>query len=238
MVGGEKSIPLLKGCGDNREGGVDNGSLVFDFDVLFVNEDKNDGGNEDFEGDDVWRIELNGEEFSSILIVVLEFDRSIGIDATDCSLLLFVVADDTIDFSCINGGGLDDVVLAPLVVGLTLRLEQLSPVSSSTPFLTKVFSPDMEFVSSSSLTLVDDDDSAPLPVSLSFSAFNISSVFDGGASGILNEFDLVVALGVTVVYVPRRFPLRKILSAGSLDEWLVFDCKWTAEDDDGVELNK
>jgi hypothetical protein len=53
LVGGEKSIPLLKGCGDNREGGVDNGSLVFDFDVLFVNEDKNDGGNEDFEGDDV-----------------------------------------------------------------------------------------------------------------------------------------------------------------------------------------
>jgi hypothetical protein len=40
------------------------------------------------------------------------------------------------------------------------------------------------------------------------------------------------------VYVPRRFPLRKILSAGSLDEWLVFDCKWTAEDDVGVELNK
>jgi hypothetical protein len=68
------------------------------------------------------------------------------------------------------------------------------------------------------LTLVDDDDGAPLPVSLSFSVFNISSVFDGGASGILNESDFVVALGATVVYVPRRFPLRKILSAGSFDE--------------------
>jgi hypothetical protein len=76
----------------------------------------------------------------------------------------------------------------------------------------------MELVSSSSLTLVDDDDGAPLPLSLSFSALNISSFFDGGASGILNEFDLLVALGVTVVYVPRRFPLRRIRSAGSVDE--------------------
>ena len=56
-VGGEKSIPLLKGCGDNKEGGVDNVSLVFDFDVFVVNEDKNDGVNDgddkDFEGDGV-----------------------------------------------------------------------------------------------------------------------------------------------------------------------------------------
>jgi len=115
-------------------------------------------------------------------------------DGVDCSIL-FVVIDGTIGFSWIDGGGLDDVVLAPLVVGLTLRLEQLSPVSSSTPFLTKVFSSEIEFVSSSSLTLVDDDDGAPLPVSISFSVV-VSSVFDGGASGILNEFDFVVAHGI------------------------------------------
>jgi hypothetical protein len=64
---------------------------------------------------------------------------------------------------------------------------------------------------------VDEDESTPLPISVSFSVA-VSSAFDGGASGILNEFDFVVALGVTVVYVPRRFPFRKILSAGSLDE--------------------
>jgi len=161
-------------------------------------------------------------------------------DDADCSIVFVIGGGGIIDFSWINGGGLDDVVLAPLVVGLTLRLEQLSPVSSSTPFLTKVFSPDIEFVSSSSLTLVDDDDGAPLPVSVSFSDVNVSSVFDGGASGILNEFNFVAAFGVTVVYVPRRLPLRKILSAGSLDEWLLFDCKWTAdcEDDGVVEVNK
>jgi hypothetical protein len=47
-------------------------------------------------------------------------------------------------------------------------------------------------------------------------------------------------LGVTVVYVPRRFPFRKILSAGSLDEWLLllFDCKWTTACEDGVAVNK
>ena len=45
-------MPLVNGCGDKKEGGVDNDSLVFDFDDLFVNEDKNDGGNEGFEGDD------------------------------------------------------------------------------------------------------------------------------------------------------------------------------------------
>ena len=140
-----------------------------------------------------------------------------------CSILF--VDDDIRVLSCIDGGGLDDVVLVPLVVGLTLRLEQLSPVSSSTPFLTRVFSPDIEFVSSSSLTLVDEDDGAPLPVSFSFSVDKFSSVFDGGASGILNEFDLVVEFGVTVVYVPRRLPFRKILSAGSFVDKLLFDCK-------------
>jgi len=161
-------------------------------------------------------------------------------DDADCSIVFVIGGGGIIDFSWINGGGLDDVVLAPLVVGLTLRLEQLSPVSSSTPFLTKVFSPDIEFVSSSSLTLVDDDDGAPLPVSVSFSDVNVSSFFDGGASGILNESDFVVALGVTVVYVPRRLPFRKIRSAGSFDEWLLSDCKWIAdcEDDDVVEVNK
>ena len=124
-----------------------------------------------------------------------------------------------IDFSCIDGGGLDDVVLAPLVVGLTLRLEQLSPVSSSTPFRTRVFSSDMELTSSSSLTLVDDDEGAPPPVSVSFSIGKLSSDFDGGASGILNEFDFDdAALGVTVVYIPRRLPLRKIRSVGSFDK--------------------
>lgn len=76
----------------------------------------------------------------------------------------------------------------------------------------------MELVSSSSFTLVDDDEGAPLPVSVNFSVVDVSSVFDGGASGILNEFDFVAALAVTVVYVPRRFPLRRIRSAGSLDE--------------------
>lgn len=246
LVGGEKSMPLAKGCGVSREGGVDRVSLPLDFDDLFVKEDKNEGGNDgdvkDLEGELVWTIEFNDEEeFSSIFIIVLEFDKSIGIDGTgDGSIVwlwLFVgvVADGCegrVGFSWIEGGGLDEVVLAPLVVGLTLRLEQLSPVSSSTPFLTKVFSPDMELVSSSSFTLVDDDDGAPLPVSVSFSVVDVSSVFDGGASGILNEFDFVAAFAVTVVYVPRRFPLRRIRSAGSLDEWLLFDWEWFAEDED------
>lgn len=235
LFGGEKINPLLNGCGDNRDGGVDRVSFVFDFDVFDVNEDKKEGGNDGdaddrgFGGGDVWRRELNVDEFSSILIDVLEFDKSIGIDETDCSILLLlvvvIVANDSIDFSWIEGGGLDDAVLAPLVVGLTLRLEQLSPVSSSTPFRTKVFSSDIELVSSSSLTLVDDDDGAPLPVSWTLSVDRFSSDFDGGASGILNESDLVAAFGVTVVYVPRRFPFRRILSAGSKDKW--FDCTWT-----------
>ena len=108
------------------------------------------------------------------------------------------------------------MVLPPLVVGLTLRLEQLSPASSSTPFLTRVFSPDIEFVSSSSLTLVDEDEGAPLPLSRSLSVLvNDSSAFDGGASGILNESLLLAAAGITVVQGPRRFPLRSIRSAGS-----------------------
>lgn len=134
----------------------------------------------------------------------------------DVVVVVVVVTSVTDDFSCIEGGGLDEVVLAPLVVGLTLRLEQLSPVSSSTPFRTKVFSPDIELVSSSSLTLVDDDDGAPLPLSSSLSALvNASSVFDGGASGILNESLLVAVEAITVVQGPRRLPLRKILSVGS-----------------------
>ena len=119
-----------------------------------------------------------------------------------------------------DGGGLDEVVLPPLVVGLTLRLEQLSPVSSSTPFLTRVFSPEIEFVSSSSLTLVDEDDGAPLPESSNFSdgMSIVSSDFDGGASGILKE-SLFVVLGLgTVVYGPRRLPLRRIRSVGSCDD--------------------
>jgi hypothetical protein len=49
---------------------------------------------------------------------------------------------------------------------------------------------------------------------------------------------LLVALGVTVVYVPRRFPLRRIRSAGSVDEWFVFDCRWTADAEDVDALNK
>lgn len=148
---------------------------------------------------------------------------------------MFVGGGSKIGFSWMEGGGLEEVVLAPLVVGLILRLEQLSPVSSSTPFLTNVFSPDMELVSSSSFTLVDDDDGAPLPVSVSFSVVDVSSVFDGGASGILNELDLLAAFGVTVVYVPRRFPLRRILSAGSLDEWLLFDWECVAAADEEEE---
>jgi len=222
FVGGEKISPLLNGCADRSDGGVDNGSLLLDFDVFEVNEERNEGGNDG----DVWITELNVDEFSSILIeVVLEFDKSIGIDGTVCStlllLLLFVVV-VVVVFSWINGGGLDDAVLAPLVVGLTLRLEQLSPVSSSTPFRTRVFSPDIEFVSSSSLTLVDDD-AAPLPVSWTLSVERLSSVFDGGASGILNRS----AFDAAVEYVPRRLPFRNIRSAGSIDEWLEFDCTWT-----------
>lgn len=61
LAGGEKSKPLLKGCGDNREGDVDIVSFVFDFIVLLVNEDKNEGVTEDdkdFDGDGVWIIEL------------------------------------------------------------------------------------------------------------------------------------------------------------------------------------
>lgn len=260
LPGGENSRPLLKGCGDNKDGGVDKVSLFFDFELFVVNDDNSEGvmdADKDFEGDVAWRIELKDVEFSSILIVVLEFDKSIGIEGGngsdcdgvgcccccccfDCCSLLDIVDDGRIDFSCIDGGGLDDVVLAPLVVGLTLRLEQLSPVSSSTPFLTRVFSPDIELVSSSSLTLVDDDDGAPPPFSESFSVCNISSVLDGGASGTLNEFDFVVAvgLGVTVVYVPRRLPLRKILSAGSLVNRSLVDCTWTDECDEVVDVNK
>lgn len=235
LVGEEKISPLLNGCGDSRDGGVDNGSLFFDFDVFEVNEDRNDGGNEgderDFGDDGVWIIELNVGEFSSILIDVLELDKSIGIVDTVCSTLFVVVVvavDDSIVFSWINGGGLDDAVLVPLVVGLILRLEQLSPVSSSIPFRTRVFSPDIELVSSSSLILVDDDDAAPLPVSWILSVERLSSIFDGGASGILNGSDLDDDDDdVTVEYVPRRLPFLNILSAGSIDEWLVFDCTWT-----------
>lgn len=86
MVGGEKSIPLLNGCGERRDGGVDRVSFPLDFDDLFVKEDRNEGGNDgddrDFGGEVFWTIELNGEEFSSIftVAVVLELDRSIGID--------------------------------------------------------------------------------------------------------------------------------------------------------------
>lgn len=244
LFDGENINPVLNGCGVSRDGGVDNGSLDFDFDVFEVNDERNDGGKDgderDFGGDDVWRRELNVGEFSSILIDVLEFDRSIGIDGTVCSVLfdsVVVVVDDSIVFSWIDGGGLDDAVLVPLVVGLTLRLEQLSPVSSSTPFRTRVFSPDIEFVSSSSLTLVDDD-GAPLPVSWTLSVERLSSVFDGGASGILNGSGFGVVDGVTVVYVPRRLPFRNILSAGSVDEWFVFDCTWIDDWDVVDEVNR
>lgn len=91
-VGGEKSIPLLNGCGERRDGGVDNVSLPLDFDDLLVKEDRNEGGNDgderDFGGEVVWMIELNDEEFSSIFtVVVLEFDRSMGIVGTAGSIV-------------------------------------------------------------------------------------------------------------------------------------------------------
>jgi len=50
--------------------------------------------------------------------------------------------------------------------------------------------------------------------------------------------DFVVGFGVTVVYVPRRLPLRKILSAGSFDDELLVDCIWTVDGEDIVEVNK
>jgi hypothetical protein len=50
--------------------------------------------------------------------------------------------------------------------------------------------------------------------------------------------DFVVGFGVTVVYVPRRLPLRKIRSAGSFDDELLVDCIWTVDGEDIVEVNK
>jgi len=49
-------------------------------------------------------------EFCSPFVGVFEFDKSIGFDIDWLSLLF-------------DNGGLDDVVLIPLVVGLTLLLE-------------------------------------------------------------------------------------------------------------------
>ncbi len=110
----------------------------------------------------------------------MEFDKSTGFDSEEFSLLF-------------DNGGLDDVVLIPLVVGLTLRLESLSPVSSS------------------SFIFLDGG-------TISFSlVVNVSSAFDdgGGVSGILNDLVFVVELGVTVALDPRRLPLRKIRSVDS-----------------------
>jgi len=36
----------LNGCADRSDGGVDNGSLLLDFDVFEVNEERNEGGND------------------------------------------------------------------------------------------------------------------------------------------------------------------------------------------------
>ncbi len=97
---------------------------------------------------------------------------------------------DVVGFSLLfDRGGLEDVVLIPLVVGLTLRLESLSPVSSS--------------------SFVDD--------AASFSLVgDMRSALQGtGVSGILNDRVLVVELGVTVVLEPRRLPLRKVRSLDS-----------------------
>ena len=141
-------------------------------------------------------------------------DKSIGI------------VDDWFSEWFINGG-LDEVVLVPLIVlGLTLRLESLSPVSSSPVVIDRinVFSPLIEFVSSSSLVEL-------LVVDTSFSILvELWSFFEGGASGILNDLLLVVELGVTVIFDPRRFPLRKIRSLGSCGVVVVDD------DDEGVEV--
>ena len=80
---------MLNGCPDNSEGGVDNVSLAFDFDDFAVNDDKNVddkfdelGDGSAFDGDGRCTVELKdvGEVFSSILIVVLELERSIGIE--------------------------------------------------------------------------------------------------------------------------------------------------------------
>ena len=47
----------MNGCGDSSDGGVDSISLVFDFDALPVNEDRNDGvivgDDNDFDGEGV-----------------------------------------------------------------------------------------------------------------------------------------------------------------------------------------
>jgi len=44
-------------------------------------------------------IGLKDDKFSSIFIVVLELDKSIGIDDVDCSILFVFVVDGTRDFS-------------------------------------------------------------------------------------------------------------------------------------------
>ena len=218
-------MALLKRCEESRDGGgVGSVSFDLDFEDLVAREDKKELDDERrLDGDNRCARELY-EVFSSIFrVAVRELDKSMGMEVTVGSFDGGTSADDRLVDSWMEGGGLEEVVLPPLVVGLTLRLEQLSPVSSSTPFLTSVFSPDMELVSSSSFTLVDDDEGAPLPPSTNLSAwFDVSSPFDGGASGILKASPRVAAaaaaLEVTVVYGPRRFPLRRMRSAGSWGE--------------------
>ena len=139
-------------------------------------------------------------------------DRSAGI--------VVVVSDDNWFSVVVDSGGLDDVVLAPLVIGLRLRFESLSPISSSWSarllFVVVCFSSFKEFASSSSVTFTDDGRTLDVP----------SSVFanNGGVGGILNDWFLLVELGVTVVLDPRRFPLRKIRSLESCVDGIDVNC--------------
>lgn len=163
-----------------------------------IDDDAGDDGEESFLKDDGNRSSL-GKWYginelvvckcdSFDIVVALELDRSIGID------VVAVVVDG---FSLVfDNGGLDDAVLIPLVVGLTLRLESLSPVSSSSGRLfedgTRIFSLVFVFVN------------------------EISSVLeDVGVLGSLNDRVFVAELGVTVVLDPRRLPLRRIRSLES-----------------------
>lgn len=81
-----------------------------------------------------------------------------------------------------------------LVVGLTLRLDELS--SSTRAFVFKL--------------------------RLSSSCDDSLSVF--GVSGILNDRVFVVEFGVTVVLEPRRLPLRKMRSVDSFIDGRFVNC--------------
>lgn len=90
MLGDGNNKGLLNGCCESKEGvGVGRPSFTFDFGDFVENEERNEplrfddvGDGSVFDGDGRCTMELKevDELFSSILIVVLEFERSMGIE--------------------------------------------------------------------------------------------------------------------------------------------------------------